>query len=286
MTTQAMRPKRRSPRTIAAQIAVYAVLIGIAILVLIPMYWVYATAFKTRLEISASPLGFPQNPTFDNFVEAWTKGRLGAYFFNSVIVTIPIVAFTVSFASLAGYAFARHTFAGRDAIFYIFLIGLILPFQSIMIPLYYTLLAFGLLGTYWAMIVPSTALGLPFGIFIMRAFFQGLPYELSDAARVDGCTEFGVFWRVILPLAKPGMITLGIFVFLNAWNSFLLPLLYMQREALRPLVVGLMFFQARYTTDYALTMAGATIVSLPVLILYAMFQRQFIQGLTAGAIKG
>ena len=199
---------------------------------------------------------------------------------------MPIVFFTVSLSSLAGYAFARHRFFGRNMIFYLFLIGLILPFQSIMIPLYYTLLDFHLLGTYWAMIVPSTALGLPFGIFIMRAFFQGLPNELSDAARVDGCNEFGVFWRVILPLAKPGMITLGIFVFLGAWNSFLLPLLYMQKESLRPLVVGLMFFQARYTTDYGLTMAGATIVSLPIILLYIIFQRQFIQGLTAGALKG
>ncbi len=286
MSTHTVRRHRRSPTAILTQAGIYALLIGIAVLVLIPMFWVYATALKTQLEISATPLAWPKDPTMQNFVNAWTKGRLGTYFFNSVIVTLPIVAFTVAFASLAGYAFARQTFFGRNLIFYLFLIGLILPFQSIMIPLYYTLLSFGLLGTYWAMIVPSTALGLPFGIFIMRAFFQGLPNELSDAARVDGCGEFGVFWRVILPLAKPGMITLGIFVFLNAWNSFLLPLLYLQREALRPLVVGLMFFQSRYTTDYALTMAGATIVSLPVLILYVIFQRQFIQGLTAGALKG
>ena len=158
MTTQTVRRRRRSPTAIAAQAGIYVILIGIAILVLIPMFWVYATAFKNRIEIAATPLAWPKEPTLQNFVDAWVKGRLGKYFLNSVIVTIPIVAFTVSFASLAGYAFARHTFAGRNAIFYLFLVGLILPFQSIMIPLYYTLLNFGLLGTYWAMIVPSTAL--------------------------------------------------------------------------------------------------------------------------------
>ena len=265
---------------------IYLILIAIAVYALIPLFWIYSTALKTPIEISTTPLAPPQNPTLENFSNAWVQGRLGKYFRNSVIVTIPIVLFTIALASMAGYAFARHRFFGRNPLFYLFLIGLILPFQSIMIPLYYTLRDLHLLGTYWAMIVPSTALGLPFGIFIMRAFFQGLPEELSDAARVDGCNEFGVFWRVILPLAKPGMITLGIFVFLGAWNSFLLPLLYMQKESLRPLVVGLMFFQARYTTDYGLTMAGATIVSLPIILIYIIFQRQFIQGLTAGAIKG
>jgi len=268
------------------EVVKYTVLIAVALLCVIPFIWVWSSALKSPTEIVNTPLALPAHPTLDNVVKAWVQGRLGKYFFNSVIVAVPIVFLTVALSSLASYAFARHSFPGRQVIFYLFLIGLVLPFQSIMIPLYYTLRDVGLLGTYWAMIIPSTALGLPFGIFIMRAFFQGLPFELSDAARVDGCDEFGVFWRVILPLAKPGMVTLGIFSFLGAWNSFLLPLIFMQREELRPLVVGLMFFQSRYTSDYGLTMAGATIVSLPVIIVYILFQRQFIQGLTAGALKG
>jgi len=267
-------------------LARYTLLIGVGLLCVIPFVWVWSSALKSPLEIAQTPLALPRDPTLENLVNAWVRGRLGKYFLNSIIVSVPIVFFTVAFSSLAGYAFAKHSFFGRRTIFYLFLIGLILPFQSIMIPLYYTLRDFQLLGTYWAMIVPTTALGLPFGIFITRAFFQGLPTELSDAARVDGCDEFGVFWRVILPLAKPGMVTLAIFTFLGAWNSFLLPLIFMQREELRPLVVGLMFFQSRYTRDYALTMAGATIVSVPVIIVYIIFQRQFVQGLTAGALKG
>ena len=289
MTTQAHAPRRSRHINLGdllGTVAKYAFLIAVALLCIVPFVWVWSSALETGGEIAAAPLALPRNPTLENFPEAWVQGRLGKYFLNSVIVSLPIVLFTVVLSSLAGYAFARHTFTGRNILFYTFLIGLTLPFQSIMIPLYYTLRDVGLLGTYWAMIIPTTALGLPFGIFIMRAFFQGLPTELDDAARVDGCTEFGVFWRVILPLASPGMVTLGIFSFLGAWNSFLLPLIYMQRESLRPLVVGLMFFQSRYTRDYALTMAGATIVSVPVIVVYIIFQRQFIQGLTAGALKG
>lgn len=264
----------------------YAILVLVAILCLMPFVWVWASAFKPSLEIADTPLALPREPTLQNFANAWVQGRFAKYFMNSVIVTVPIVGFTLLLSSLAGYAFARHYFRGRLTLFYAFLVGLTLPFTSIMIPLYYTLRDTGLLGTYWAMIMPQTALGLPFGIFIMRAFFQSLPRELEDSGRVDGCNEFGVFWRVMLPLTAPGMVTLGIFSFLGAWNSFLLPLIFMQRESLRPLVVGLMFFQSRYTRDFALIMAGATIISVPVIVVYIIFQRQFIQGLTAGAVKG
>ena len=271
---------------VVTEIAKYLILIIVAVFCIIPFFWVFSTALKSPLEITSTPLGLPQTPTFENFVQAWVKGRMGKYFLNSIIVSVPIVIFTVSLSSLAGYAFARHSFAGRNVIFYIFLIGLTLPFQSIMIPLYYTLVEFQILGTYWAMIIPQTALGLSFGVFIMRAFFQGMPAELEDAARVDGCNEFGVFWRVILPLASPGMVTLGIFSFLGAWNAFLLPLIFMQRDDLRPLSVGLMMFNSRYVRDFGMTMAGATIACLPILIIYVIFQRQFIRGLTAGALKG
>ena len=286
MTTHTMRKRRLKPSMLLTRAAKYSILIAVAVLCIVPFMWVWFSALKTPIEISSAPFAPPTSPTFDNFVRAWIQGRLGKYFFNSVIISVPIVVFTVTLSSLAGYAFAWHSFFGRKVVFYACLVGLILPFQSIMIPLYYALRDMHVLGTYWAMILPSTALGLPFGIFIMRAFFQGLPTELADAGRVDGCNEFDVFWRIILPLAAPGMTTLGIFNFLGAWNSFLLPLIFMQREELRPLVVGLMFFQSRYTVDYSLTMAGVTIVSLPVIIVYIIFQRQFIQGLTAGAIKG
>ncbi len=266
--------------------AKYVVLIFFAIIVLIPMLWVLFTSLKTTREIAMSPLGFPATPRWENYSEAWTVGRFSKYFLNSVIVSVPIVVGSVGLSCLAGYGFARFKFPAGNIIFYTFLLGLMVPFQSIMIPLFYILRDVNLLSTYWAMILPMIALGLPFGIFFMRAFFLGLPLELDDAAQIDGCNEFDVFWRVMLPLAGPAISTLTVLQFISAWNSFLVPLLYMQREELRPLVLGLMFFQTRYTQDIPLTMAGTTIAMLPVILVYLALQRKFIQGLTAGAVKG
>jgi raffinose/stachyose/melibiose transport system permease protein len=263
----------------------YGVLTFFALLCIIPLFWVIATSLKTTGEIAINPLGFPTTFHWENYLRAWTQGRFSQYFLNSVYVSIPIVLGTVALAALAGYGLARFKFPGAKVVFYLFLLGLMIPFQSIMIPLFYTLKDIGFLGTYAAMIVPSIALGLSFGIFFMRAFFASLPHELADAAMIDGCTEFGVFWRVLLPLAGPAVSTLAVLNFLGAWNSFLLPLIYMQKEALRPLVLGLMFFQSRYTQDYPLTMAGAAITMLPIIVVYLLFQRQFVQGLTSGAFR-
>lgn len=263
----------------------YGVLILFALLCIIPLFWVLATSLKTTADIAQNPLGFPATVHWENYIRAWVQGRFSQYFLNSIYTSIPIVLGTVGLACLAGYGFARFRFPGASFLFYLFLLGLMIPFQSIMIPLFYTLKEIGFIGTYWAMIAPSIALGLSFGIFFMRAFFAGLPGELADAAMIDGCNEFNVFWRVLLPLAGPAISTLAVLNFMGAWNSFLLPLIYMQKDALRPLVLGLMFFQSRYTRDFPLTMAGATITMLPIIVVYLFAQRQFIQGMTSGAFK-
>lgn len=264
----------------------YAVLITFALVCIVPLFWVVSTSLKTTGEIARNPLGLPPNPHWENYQQAWVQGRFGKYLRNSVYVTLPIVLVGLALACVAGYGFARFSFPGAALIFYTFLLGLMIPFQSIMIPLFYILKDIGFIGSYWAMIVPSIALNLPFGIFFMRAFFLGLPRDLADAALIDGCNEFDVFWRVMLPLAGPGVSSLGVFQFMGAWNSFLLPLIYMQKEELRPLVLGLMFYRTRYTQNYPLIMAGAGIVMLPIIIVYVIFQRKFIQGLTAGALRG
>jgi raffinose/stachyose/melibiose transport system permease protein len=281
------KPKqRRFPKVSFSSTAKYLVLIFFALIVVAPMLWVLFTSLKTTREIAMSPFGLPTTPRWENYTEAWTVGRFSKYFLNSVIVSVPIVVGSVSLSCLAGYGFARFKLPGGNVIFYTFLLGLMVPFQSIMIPLFYILRDINLLSTYWAMILPMIALGLPFGIFFMRAFFLGLPLELDDAAQIDGCNEFDVFWRVMLPLAGPAISTLTVLQFISAWNAFLVPLIYMQREELRPLVLGLMFFQTRYTQDIPLTMAGTTIAMLPVVLVYLALQRKFIQGLTAGAVKG
>lgn len=264
----------------------YALLGLFLLIALAPVALMWMSAFKTRQEISVAPLALPTSLNFDNLIQAWTVGRFGEYVGNSIIVTIPVVFGVVLLSAMAGYGFARHRFWGREFVFYAFLIGLMVPFQSIMIPLYFNIKSLGLLGTYWAMILPAIGLGLPFGIFLMQSFFRGLPQELADSARVDGCNEFQVFGRVLLPLAKPAISSLVVFQFMWTWNAYLMPLLLLNQESLRPITLGLMFFQGRYTSDYALISAGVTIVTFPIVLVYIIMQRQFLRGLTAGALRG
>ena len=264
----------------------YIILNIVLLVTLGPVIWVWLTALRTQRQIIRNPLGLPTELNWSNFGEAWVVGHFGPYISNSVLITLPVVAGVVFLSALGGYGLSRFRFRGNRVVFYTFLLGLMVPFQAIMIPLYFNLRDLHLLSTYWAMIIPSIALGLPFGIFLMRAFFQGISRELADAALVDGCNEYNVFWRVMLPLAGPAASTLAVFQFMWTWNAFLMPLLYLQRESLRPLALGLMFFSGRYGADYNLLFAGITIATLPVVLTYLLLQRPITQGLTVGAIKG
>jgi raffinose/stachyose/melibiose transport system permease protein len=231
-------------------------------------------------------LALPSSPHWENLKKAWTVGRFDRYLGNSVLYSATIVTGVVVLSCLAGYALAGLRLPHERFIFVGFLLGLMVPFQSLMIPLYYLLRDLHLLGTYFAMILPSIALGLPFGIFLMRAFFRGLPGELADAGRVDGGTEFQVFRQIMLPLARPGLATLAVFQFMATWNSFLIPLVFVQRDQLRPIALGVMFFSGRYTSDRGLIAAGVSISIIPIILVYLALQRQFIRGITAGALKG
>jgi raffinose/stachyose/melibiose transport system permease protein len=264
----------------------YVILILFALVSIIPILVMWMAALKSSAEIFKDPFTLPTMLHWENLVKAWTVGRFNRYLGNSIIVTVPTVAGVVAFSCLAGYAFGQLKFSGSRVMFYLFLLGLMVPFQSIMIPMYYDLQKLKLLGSYWAMILPAIALGLPFGIFLMQAFFRDLPDELADAARVDGCSEFGVFLKIMLPLAGPAVSTLVVFQFMWTWNAFLMPLLFLNEENLRPISLGLMFFSGRYTTNYGLVAAGVTLATLPLIVIYLIFQRQFMRGLTAGALKG
>lgn len=264
----------------------YAILILFVLIALTPIIVMWMAALKSSAEIFKNPFTLPTTLHWENLAKAWTVGRFSQYLGNSIIVTIPTVIGVVALSSLAGYAFGRLKFFGSRVLFFVFLVGLMVPFQSIMIPMYYDLQKLKLLGTYWAMILPAVSLGLPFGIFLMQAFFHGLPADLADAARVDGCSEFGVFRRIMLPLAGPAVSTLIVFQFMWTWNAFLMPLLFLNEETLRPISLGLMFFSGRYTMNYGLVAAGVTLATLPLIVVYIIFQRQFMRGLTAGAIKG
>ncbi len=270
----------------SSQILLHAALALFALIAFGPLLVMWMNAIKSSSEIFKDPFSLPSDWQWVNLIKAWTVGRFSQYIGNTFIITIPTVLGVVALSSLAGYAFGQLKFAGSKVIYFMFLLGLMVPFQSIMIPMYYNLKDLNLLGTYWAMILPATALGLPFGIFLMQAFFRGLPSALADAARVDGCTEFGVFFKIMLPLAQPAIYSLIVFQFMWTWNAFLMPLLFLNEETLRPISLGLVFFSGRYTINYGLVAAGVTLATLPLIVVYIIFQRQFMRGLTAGAIKG
>jgi raffinose/stachyose/melibiose transport system permease protein len=264
----------------------YLVLGLVGLFAIFPVLTIWVTGFKTDAELLQGYFSLPESWNFDNFIEAWDRGRFGTFFINSVIVVIPVVIGTLVLATLAGFGFARYRFRGRGVLFFLLLLGLMVPFEAVIIPLYYDFRAIGLLNSYWALILPQIGLSVAFGTFWMRAFFLTAPGELLDAAAVDGATPLQSLRYVLLPLAGPALLTLGVLVFTWTWNEFLLALVLVSDESNRTLPVGLAFFVGQYTSEVPLLAAAATIVSLPIIILFLIFQRNFIRGMVSGAVRG
>ncbi len=268
------------------KLVVYLVLTVFLVYSLVPLVWVWVTALKSGMEVFYNPIGLPKTWRFDNLLQAWTVGKFNIFFFNSLFIAIIVVVLVVGCSALAGYAFARINFWGNLVLFGVLLAGLAMPVQAILIPLYHLLRDMHLIDTRWAVILAELALGLPFGTFLMRAFFKDLPNELVDAARIDGCGTFGIFIRIMLPLSKPALLTLCVFQFMGSWKDFILPLTILHTENLRTMPLGVMYYRSRYFMDYGMMAAGVMIMSLPIIIVYIWLQREFIRGLTAGAVKG
>ncbi|HZG75209.1 MAG TPA: carbohydrate ABC transporter permease [Paenibacillus sp.] len=289
---EANRAERR-PQAFAAKpvgwaerLGVHSVLIAVLFVSVLPVFWIVMAGVKPKIELNANPFALPKAFTLDNLIAAWTVGKMGVYFWNSVFVAVPRVLVIVGLAALAGYAFAKLKFPGRNALFYFFLFGLMIPIQAMIIPLYYTMQNLQLINTYWALILPSFGLAMPFAIFMMRAFFRDVHDELMDAAKIDGCGDYRTFLHIMLPLMKPALTALIVFEFCNSWNDFLLPLLFVYQDAYRTLPLGLMYFSGEYTTNQTLVAAGVTIAILPIITVYLVFQRTFIEGIAAGSVKG
>ncbi|HWM12315.1 MAG TPA: carbohydrate ABC transporter permease [Solirubrobacteraceae bacterium] len=217
---------------------------------------------------------------------AWVEGNFGTYLRSSVIVTVSVVAISTFLSIMAGYAFGLMRFRGSQVLFYTFLLGLMVPLEAIVVPLYYDLRDFGMTNTYWSLILPQAALSTAFGTFWMRAFFRSVPRSLIEAARLDGSTSWVTLWRIVLPLGRPAVLTMIVLVFMWTWNEFLLALVMVSDESLRTAPLGLAFFQGRNTSDEGLLAAGALIVATPVVLVYLVLQRHFIRGVLTGAVKG
>lgn len=280
------RAARRRRQGWWGSILVYVPLTVLFLFAVAPLVLAWFTAFKSGDQIIMSPFRPPLPPTLDNLVEAWTVGRFSIYFKNSLIISVVDVIGMVILASLGGYAFGRLHFPGQRILLYTLLLGLTIPVAAIIIPLYLTMRDVHLLDSLASVIVADIALAAPIFVFIMRAFFKDLPRELDDAARIDGATEFQVFWQVMLPLAWPGVVTVALLEFLWSWNDLLLPLVFLVSDDLRTLPVGILFFQGRFAIDQGLMTAGVLILSLPVTLLFLVFQRDFVKGLASGALKG
>jgi ABC-type glycerol-3-phosphate transport system permease component len=276
--------RRKSPLRLFGRFWIYLVLIISSILMVIPFYWSLGTSFKLEQFVFANPPQWWPNPiTLQNYIDVFTKIHFYRYFFNSVFVAVVTTLAHVFFDTLAAYAFAKLTFPGRDTIFFIFLLALMVPFQVNLIPLYRIMATFGWTNTFLALIVPNLTSVL--GIFLMRQYLMTIPNDLLDAGRIDGCNEFGVFTRIVLPLALPGVATLIILTFMGTWNDFLWPRIVTSSEAIYTLPVGLAQLQMKNTSNVAQIMAGTVLTALPMIIVFLFMQRQFIEGMTAGALK-
>jgi N-acetylglucosamine transport system permease protein len=250
------------------------------------------TSFKTDQEIFFSPWALPKIWILDNFVRAWIKARMGAYLVNTLIIIIPSLFFTLLLSSMASYVLARFEFRGRTFITNLFLLGMIFPIFLALVPLYFVMQKLSLLDTYQGMILVYIAFSLSFTTFFLTNFFRTLPKELGEAAVLDGANQFDVFFRIYLPLAKPGLITMGIFNFLGQWNQYILPntLMITNNDDTTHYVLsqGLYYLQAQqfYQNDWSGLFAAVTIVMVPTLVIYLIFHEQIEKGMTAGALKG
>jgi len=265
----------------------YALLLVAAVYTLVPIIALAITAIRSEADLNQGPFTIPtQLQALANFERAWSVGRIGVYAGNSLMITATVVALVVCCTTVAGYAFAKLSFPGRDGLFYLLLLGMMVPFQAMMIPIYFLFNSLHLLNTRLSVILVLAVDGLPFGTFLMRSFIRGIPDELSESAKLDGCGELRIFRSIILPLTSPAWMSLIIFQSMWAWNNFIVPLMLVYDEKIKPIPLGLMYFQGRYTTEYTVIAAAVIISILPLVLVYIAFQRHFTMGITAGALKG
>jgi N-acetylglucosamine transport system permease protein len=258
-----------------------------AIIVILPLVWVFLSSFKTTSEIFKSPLNLPSKLQFENYSSAWTDSHLGLYLFNSVIVVVSALVVVMVLGAAAAYSLARYPFPGSGVLYYLILAGLTFPIFLAIVPLFFVLKNLGLLNTLPGLSATYVAFAFPFTVFFLYPFFRALPQEIAEAAEIDGAGEWRTFWQVMLPMARPGMVAVAIFNFLGLWNQFLLPVALNTDESKYVLSQGMARFasQAGYAVNFGALFAGVVITVVPVLIVYIIFQRQLQGSLSQGTLK-
>lgn len=274
----------RRPNAVKA-IVLYPIFLLLSALILYPLAWMLYSSFKDNAAIFANVFGLPKSLYLDNYLTVFTKGSMGVYFANSIFISVASVIGLVIFSSLAAYAFATFRFRGSTTVFIVLLLGLMVPPQALIISGFKLMSILHLLDTYWALIF--TYFGwTSFGILVLRNFFESVPRDIKDAARVDGAGHWAMFSQIMLPLARPSIATIAIFYFMWVWNDFIYPLVYMQTPDKYTIPLGVLFFNSRYNIQWGLQMAALAVATIVPLIVYYVFQKQFIRGILAGALKG
>jgi raffinose/stachyose/melibiose transport system permease protein len=273
-------------RALVGVIARWVVLLAVAVAIVVPIGYAFLGGFRTTGAIRNTPAGFPNPWNFDHYAKAITGGAYWQQLFNSIVIAVIAVSVVVVVSALAAYVFARFAFRGREALFTLFALGLLFPAAVAILPLYILLRTIGLLDNPLGVALPQAAFGIPLTIIILRPFFRSIPVELEDAALIDGCSRFGFFWRVLLPLSRPALATVAILALVGSWNSFLLPLLILGGSEQWTLPLGVLNFSTQYSQDVAAVLAYAAMSMVPALLFYVFAERQLIGGLTSGAVKG
>ena len=263
---------------------IHLLLISVAITCIFPLVWMVSSSLKTQETIFSDTSLIPAKMHFENYVQAWQEGGFGRYFLNSIFYTVSVVIGIILVSSLAAYAFARFKFPGSNLLFFMFMAAMMIPIPGSFVPLYVLLTKLHLRNTAIGYILCMINVGLSTSIFLLKTFFDKMPRELEDAARIDGCSKLGIWWHVALPLAKPVLAVVVVFNALTVWNEYVLALIIFDTKGLMPLQVALMTFQGEFITRYPLLMAGLTITALPIIILYILMQKYIVKGVTQGAL--
>ncbi|HHY97716.1 MAG TPA: carbohydrate ABC transporter permease [Firmicutes bacterium] len=276
----------RAARWIQERGIVYLALIAMGIIFILPFFWLVSTSLKPDDQLfKFPPIWIPKPIMWGNYPRALTYIPFWLYLKNTLIIAIPSTLGLLISSSVVAYGFSRIKWPGRDAVFFLAICTMMLPYQVTMIPLFIVFRNLGWVGTFKPLIIPSF-FGGAFYIFLLRQFYMTLPMELSDAARIDGCSEFGIYSRIILPLSKPALATVGLFSFMGHWNDFLAPLIYLEDDTKYTLALGLQQFQRQFGMEWGMLMAMSVVISLPIIVLFFFTQRTFVQGIALTGMKG
>lgn len=285
MSSTAVVMKKKKSSAVLRRVLLYIVLILIAVIMVVPFLWMLSTSLKTQYDaVKIPPVWIPDPPQWENYVRLFTEQPMFQFMLNTIKIVFFVVLGQLFFSSLAAYSFARISFKGRNVVFFLYIATLIVPGQVTMIPTYLMFAKAGLTDNHLALILP--AFFSAFGVFLLRQFFMSLPRELEEAAEIDGCNPFMTYWRIMLPLVVPAMLTLGVFTLMNTWNDYMGPLIYLSSPEKYTMTLGIAYFKGVYTTQWNLVMAGSIVSVMPILIAYLCAQKYFIEGIAFSGVKG